>query len=68
MLLTYYQRFSHPQEEMKKLIASQNNFDKLYKDASSSLTTLERSHWFTIVISWPWDGDFLAQGLIVLIV
>jgi hypothetical protein len=53
---------------MKKLIASQNNFDKLYKDASSSLTTLERSHWFTIVISWPWDGDFLAQGLIVLIV
>jgi hypothetical protein len=55
MLLTYYQWFSHPQEEIQRLkaknqtmLSSQNNLDKLYKDASSSLTTLERSHKFTM--------------------
>jgi chromosome segregation ATPase len=48
MLSTYYQRFSHPQEEMQKLLASRNNLNKLYRDASSSLTTLERSHRFTM--------------------
>jgi hypothetical protein len=31
---------------MLKFLDSQNNLDKLYKDASSSLTTLERSHQF----------------------
>jgi hypothetical protein len=48
MLSTYYQRFSHPQKEIQKLLASQNNLDKLYLDASSSLTALERSHRFTM--------------------
>jgi hypothetical protein len=48
MLLTYYQRFSHSREERQKLLASQNNLDKLYRGASSSLTTLERSHRFSM--------------------
>jgi chromosome segregation ATPase len=48
MLSTYYQRFCHPHQEMQKLLDSQNNLDKLYRDASSSLTTLERSHRFTM--------------------
>jgi hypothetical protein len=33
---------------MQKLLAYRNNLDKLYWDASSSLTTLERSHCFTM--------------------
>jgi chromosome segregation ATPase len=49
MLSTYYQGFSHLQDEMQKLLDSQNNLDKLYLDANSSLTTLERSHHFTMV-------------------
>jgi chromosome segregation ATPase len=55
MLSTYYQEFSHPQEEIHKLkaeswalLSSRNNLDKLYRNASSSLTTLERSHQFTM--------------------
>jgi hypothetical protein len=55
MLSTYYQEFCHPQEEIQRLkaenrtlLSSQNTFDKLYRDASSSLTTLERSHQFTM--------------------
>lgn len=54
MLSTCYQGFSHPQEEVQRLktenqtlLASQNNSDKLYRDASSSLTTLG-SHRFTM--------------------
>lgn len=45
-LSTYYQRFS--QEEMQNFLASRNNLDKVYQDASSSLTTLERRHRFTM--------------------
>jgi chromosome segregation ATPase len=55
MLSTYYQGFSHPQEEIQRLktkirtlLASRNNLDKLYRDASNSLTTLERCHQFTM--------------------
>jgi chromosome segregation ATPase len=33
---------------MQKLLDSWDNLDKLYRDASSSLTTLERSHCFTM--------------------
>jgi hypothetical protein len=33
---------------MQKFLASRNNLDKLYRDASYSLTTLERSHRFTM--------------------
>jgi hypothetical protein len=33
---------------MQKLLDSRNNLDKLYRDATSSLTTLERSHRFTM--------------------
>jgi hypothetical protein len=33
---------------MQKLLDSRDNLDKLYRDASSSLTTLERSHRFTM--------------------
>ena len=33
---------------MRKLLDSRNNLDKLYRDANSSLTTLERSHRFTM--------------------
>jgi hypothetical protein len=33
---------------MQKLLDSQDNLDKLYRDASVSLTTLERSHCFTM--------------------
>jgi hypothetical protein len=38
----------YPQEEMRKLLGSRNNLDRLYRDASISLTTLERSHRFTM--------------------
>jgi hypothetical protein len=34
--------------QIHKLLASRNNLDKLYRDASSSLTTLERNHQFTM--------------------
>jgi chromosome segregation ATPase len=34
---------------MQKLLDSRDNLDKLYRDASSSLTTLERSHCFTML-------------------
>jgi hypothetical protein len=36
------------QEEMQKLLDSRDILDKLYRDASVSLTTLERSHHFTM--------------------
>jgi chromosome segregation ATPase len=55
MLSTYCQEFSHPQvgiqrlkAENRTLLSSRNNFDKLYRDASSSLTTLDWSHQFTM--------------------
>jgi predicted nucleic acid-binding Zn-ribbon protein len=55
MLSTYYQEFSHLQEEIHRLkdenqalLSSHINLDKLYRDASSSLTTLERIHQFTL--------------------
>jgi chromosome segregation ATPase len=55
MLSTYYQEFSHPHEEIQRLkdenrvlFSSRNSLDKLYRDASNSLTTLERSHRFTM--------------------
>jgi predicted RNase H-like nuclease (RuvC/YqgF family) len=48
MLSAYYQSFSYPQEEIQKLLYPRNNLDKLYQNANSSLTTLERSHRFTM--------------------
>jgi hypothetical protein len=33
---------------MRRLLDSQDSLDKLYRDASGSLTTLERSHHFTM--------------------
>jgi hypothetical protein len=33
---------------MRRLLDSRDSLDKLYHDASSSLTTLERSHRFTM--------------------
>jgi hypothetical protein len=33
---------------VQKLLDSRNNLDKLYRDATCSLTTLERSHRFTM--------------------
>jgi Mg2+ and Co2+ transporter CorA len=36
------------QEEKRALAASRNNLDRLYRDASNSLTILERSHRFTM--------------------
>jgi hypothetical protein len=35
------------QEEKRALVTSHDNLDKLYRDASNSLTILERSHRFT---------------------
>jgi chromosome segregation ATPase len=35
------------QEEKRALATSRDNLDKLYRDASNSLTVLERSHRFT---------------------
>jgi hypothetical protein len=35
-------------EERRALVASHDNFDRLYRDASNSLTILERSHRFTL--------------------
>jgi hypothetical protein len=37
------------QEEKRALTASRDNLDRLYRDASNSLTILERSHCFTMV-------------------
>jgi chromosome segregation ATPase len=36
------------QEEKQTLVASHDNLDRLYRDASNSLTILERSHRFTM--------------------
>jgi chromosome segregation ATPase len=36
------------QEEKQTLVASRDNLDRLYRDASNSLTILERSHRFTM--------------------
>jgi hypothetical protein len=36
------------QEEKRVLTASRDNFDRLYRDSSNSLTILERSHRFTM--------------------
>jgi hypothetical protein len=36
------------QEEKRELVASRDNLDGLYRDASNSLTILERSHCFTM--------------------
>jgi hypothetical protein len=36
------------QEEKSALVASRDNFDRLYRDSSNSLTILERSHRFTM--------------------
>jgi hypothetical protein len=36
------------QEEKRALATSRDNLDKLYRDASNSLTILERSHRFTM--------------------
>jgi SHS2 domain-containing protein len=35
-------------EEKRALVASRDNLDRLYRDASNSLTILERSHRFTM--------------------
>jgi hypothetical protein len=55
MLSTYYQEFSHMQEDIQRLkdenralLSSQNILHKLCRDATNSLTTLERSHRFTM--------------------
>jgi hypothetical protein len=39
---------SYLQEEKRVLAASRDNLDRLYRDASNSLTILERSHRFTM--------------------
>jgi hypothetical protein len=36
------------QEVKRALVASRDNLDRLYRDASNSLTILERSHRFTM--------------------
>ena len=36
------------QEEKRALVVSRDNLDRLYRDASNSLTILERSHRFTM--------------------
>jgi hypothetical protein len=36
------------QEEKRALVSSRSNLDRLYRDASNSLTILERSHRFTM--------------------
>jgi hypothetical protein len=37
-----------PQVEKRALVASRDNLDRLYRDASTSLTILERSHCVTM--------------------
>lgn len=55
ILSTYYQGYSHPQDEVQRLkdenqalTFSCDNLDRLHRDASNSHTTLERSHQFTM--------------------
>jgi hypothetical protein len=36
-------------EERRALVASRDNLDRLYHDASNSLTILERNHSFTML-------------------
>jgi septal ring factor EnvC (AmiA/AmiB activator) len=54
MLSAYYQEYSHPQDEIRKLkeenqaLTSRDNLEGLYKHATSSLSSLERSHKFTM--------------------
>jgi hypothetical protein len=49
LLLTGYLRAdSCLYEEKRALAASRDNLDRLYRDASNSLTILERSHRFTM--------------------
>jgi septal ring factor EnvC (AmiA/AmiB activator) len=45
---TFEEANSCLQEEKCALVASRDNLDKLYRDSSNSLTTLERSHRFTM--------------------
>jgi hypothetical protein len=45
--LTFGETDSCLQEERRALATSRDNLDKLYRDASNSLTILERSHRFT---------------------
>jgi chromosome segregation ATPase len=45
--LTFGETDSCLQEEKRALATSRDNLDKLYRDASNSLTILERSHRFT---------------------
>jgi hypothetical protein len=45
--LTFGETDSCLQEEKRALATSCDNLDKLYRDASNSLTILERSHRFT---------------------
>jgi chromosome segregation ATPase len=46
--LTFGETYSCLQEEKRALATSRDNLDKLYRDASKSLTILERSHRFTM--------------------
>jgi hypothetical protein len=46
--LTFGETYSCLQEEKRALATSRDNLDKLYRDASNSLTILERSHRFTM--------------------
>jgi uncharacterized protein YhaN len=49
LLISRYLRVdSCLQEEKRALAASRDNLDRLYRDASNSLTILERSHRFTM--------------------
>jgi chromosome segregation ATPase len=49
LLISEYLRVdSSLQEEKRALAASRDNLDRLYRDASNSLTILERSHHFTM--------------------
>jgi hypothetical protein len=49
LLISGYLRVdSCPQEEKRAPAASCDNLDGLYRDASNSLTILERSHCFTM--------------------
>jgi chromosome segregation ATPase len=47
LALTFGESDSCLQEEKRALATSRDNLDKLYRDASNSLTILERSHRFT---------------------
>jgi hypothetical protein len=46
--LTFEEADSCLQEEKCALVTSRDNLDRLYRDASNSLTILERSHRFTM--------------------